>query len=135
MPVTKKFHRTKGQRHAFFRGLANNLIMKEKMETTEARAKAIRPIVERLVSIARRNRLQDLRLLISRLDNKKAAQKLFHDIAPHLQCFIQLSLELLIYKTAYTNIICKIMQQYFIIFTIYLHNIFILVEIFCISSI
>jgi len=82
MPVTRKFHRTKGQRQAFFRGLANNLIMKEKMETTEIRAKAIRPIVERLVSIARRNRLQDLRLLISRLDNKKAAQKLFHDIAP-----------------------------------------------------
>ena len=82
MPVTKKFHRKKGVRRSFFRVLAGNLIMKEKIVTTETRAKAIRPIVERLISIARRNKVSDLRLLISRLANKKSAQKLFYDIAP-----------------------------------------------------
>jgi len=56
--------------------------MKEKITTTEARAKAIRPIVERLVSLARRNRVSDLRLVISRLANKKAGERLFYDIAP-----------------------------------------------------
>lgn len=80
--VTQKFNRKRGQRRAFFRSLAGNLIMREKIVTTETRAKAIRPIVERLVSLARRNRVSDLRLLISRLDNKKIAQKLFYEIAP-----------------------------------------------------
>lgn len=80
--ITQKFHRKTGQRRAFFRSLASNLILKEKIETTEIRAKAIRPMVERLVTLARRNRLVDLRLVTSRLANKKTAQKLFYDIAP-----------------------------------------------------
>jgi large subunit ribosomal protein L17 len=83
MPViTRKFHRKSGQRRAFLQGLAGNLIMKEKINTTETRAKAIRPLVERLVTIARRNRLADLRLLIARLANKQSAAKLFYDIGP-----------------------------------------------------
>ncbi len=81
-PSGKKFHRKKGPRHSFFRSLANNLITREKIITTEKRAKAIRPLVERLVSIARKNKISDLRILISRLDNKKTAQKLFYEIAP-----------------------------------------------------
>jgi len=79
----RKFHRKKGERQAFLRGLAANLIMKEKITTTETRAKALRPVVEKLVTIARRQRLNDLRLVISRLANKEAGQKLFYDIAPH----------------------------------------------------
>lgn len=82
MSLTKKFHRKKGQRKSFVRSLVSNLIMHEKMTTTEIRAKAIRPIVERLISLARRNRISDLRLVISKLDNKQAGEKLFHEIAP-----------------------------------------------------
>lgn len=78
----RKFHRKKGARRSFLKNLANNLISKEKIITTEVRAKEIRPLVERLVTIAKRQRLVHLRLLIARLSNKKNAQKLFYEIAP-----------------------------------------------------
>jgi|SRR3989344_4626787 len=77
----RKFHRKKGQRRAFLKGLANNLIMREKIETTVPRAKEIRPLVEHLLTIAKKQQLAALRILISRLP-KTAAQKLFYDLAP-----------------------------------------------------
>jgi len=55
--------------------------MKEKIETTVARAKEIRPIMERLVSIAKKQRLEALRRLLAKVP-KVAAQKLYYDIAP-----------------------------------------------------
>ncbi len=51
------------------------------METTEARAKEIRPIVERLVSHAKKQNLASLRFLLSKLP-KDSAQKLYYEIAP-----------------------------------------------------
>ncbi len=77
----RKLHRKKGQRKALFKSLINNLILKERIETTEAKAKEIRPRVEKLVSLGKKQNLASLRLLISRL-NKKAAQKIYHQIAP-----------------------------------------------------
>lgn len=77
----RKFHRKRGQRRAFIKGLAHNLIMKEKIETTVIRAKEIRPIVEHLLTIAKKQQLAGLRLLLSRLP-KDAAQKLFYELAP-----------------------------------------------------
>jgi len=66
------------------KNLAANLIIKEKMETTLARAKEIRPIVERLVTIAKKQNLAGLRMLLTELP-KKTAQKLFYGIAPRYQ--------------------------------------------------
>jgi large subunit ribosomal protein L17 len=80
--VGRKFHRLKGQRVAFMRGLASNLIRSGRIETTETRAKAIRPMVERLVSIARRGDLASRREVISRLANAETARRLVEDIAP-----------------------------------------------------
>ena len=77
----RKFHRKTGPRRSFLKGLANNLIMKEKIETTTPRAKEIRPIVERLVTIAKKQQLAGFRILLSKLP-KQAAQKLYFDIAP-----------------------------------------------------
>ena len=77
----RKFHRKIGQRRAFFKGLASNLILREKMETTVARAKEIRPIVERMVTIAKKQQLAALRSLIAKLP-KQSAQKLYYEIAP-----------------------------------------------------
>lgn len=78
----KKFHRLTGQRRAFMRGLANNLIRAGRIETTETRAKALRPQVERLVTIARKNDLASRRLLVTRLHSKDVARRLVEDIAP-----------------------------------------------------
>ncbi|MFH1188484.1 MAG: 50S ribosomal protein L17 [bacterium] len=77
----RKFGRKKGQRQSFIAGLLNNLIMEEGIMTTEARAKEIRPRIEKLITIAKKNDLSSLRLLCSRLP-EKAAFRLYYDIAP-----------------------------------------------------
>jgi len=76
-----KFHRKTGDRKQFMQNLAHNLIMKGRIETTITRAKAIRPAVEKLVTIGKKQRLTDLRILMSRLP-KQSAEKLYYDIAP-----------------------------------------------------
>jgi large subunit ribosomal protein L17 len=55
--------------------------MKEKIQTTEARAKEIRPRIEKLLTLAKKQNLASFRLLIARLP-KRAANKLYHEIAP-----------------------------------------------------
>jgi len=77
----RKFGRIKGKRVAFLKGLAINLIEKEAIVTTDARAKELRPIIEKHITLARKGTLAGLRLLVARL-SKKAAMKLFYDIAP-----------------------------------------------------
>lgn len=77
----KKFHRKKGQRNALIKSLADNLIIREKIETTEVKAKEIRPVVEKLTTAAKGQTLAGLRLLMSRLP-KKSAEKLYYHIAP-----------------------------------------------------
>lgn len=77
----RKFHRKKGQRNALLKNLIANLIVKERMKTTEAKAKETRSATEKLVTIAKKQTLASLRILLSRL-NKKAAQKLYYQIAP-----------------------------------------------------
>lgn len=76
-----KFRRKTGQRAAFMKSLSRNLILKEKMVTTETRAKAIKPEVEKLITLAKKQNLASLRLLISRTA-KEPAMKLYYDIAP-----------------------------------------------------
>ena len=78
----KKFHRETGQRKAFFRGLAQNLIQNGRIETTEARAKAIRPVVERYITLAKDGTLAHRRLALSRLHDAQTVRKLFDDVAP-----------------------------------------------------
>lgn len=78
----KKFHRETGPRRSFLRNLASDVIRTGKIETTEIRAKAIRPIVERYVTIAKGQTLAARRLLFRRLQNMKVVDKLYHDIAP-----------------------------------------------------
>lgn len=78
----KIFHRVASRRRSFLRNLANDLVRAEKIETTETRAKAVRPMVERLVTIAKRQTLAARRLVLARLHNAAAAAKLFEEIAP-----------------------------------------------------
>lgn len=81
-PSGKKFSRKTGQRRAFMRSLANNVIRKGRIETTVARAKAIRPLVEKAVTLAKKQDLASRRALISRLGDERAVTKLMEDIAP-----------------------------------------------------
>ncbi len=78
----KKFGRLRGARITFIRNLANDLIRAGRVTTTEARAKAIRPQVERLVTFAKKQTLAARRELLSRVHNEKIVNKLYHDLGP-----------------------------------------------------
>jgi large subunit ribosomal protein L17 len=78
----RKFHRTKGPRAAFVRSILLAFLKNGKIETTEARAKSIRPMAERAITIAKKGGVANRRLLLARLHDKKVVQKLMDDLAP-----------------------------------------------------
>ena len=79
----RKFGREKNQRKAFVRSLMINLIRHGRIETTLARAKEIRPLVEKLVTLAKEDSVARRRLIMSRLLNQEIeTKKLFSEYAP-----------------------------------------------------
>ena len=76
------FHREAGQRRALIKSLARSLVLEARISTTEAKAKALRPFIERLVSYAKLNTLASRRLAITKLGDKTAVKKLFGSIGP-----------------------------------------------------
>ena len=80
----RKLGLTRGKRKAFLKTLAGNLIKKERILTTEARAKEVRPLVERFISYGKRRNLQGLRLLLQKLP-KEAAFKVYYEISPRYE--------------------------------------------------
>jgi large subunit ribosomal protein L17 len=79
----RKFGRESGLRRALLRSLAVSLITRGRIRTTEARAKSLRPFVERLVTLSKRNNVSSRRLIIARLGEKgDMAEKLAKTIAP-----------------------------------------------------
>lgn len=77
----RKFGRKRSQRKAFVSSLAANLVIRESMRTTDARARELRPVVEKFVTLAKKQNLPALRLLMARLP-RKAALRLFYEVAP-----------------------------------------------------
>lgn len=71
-----------GPRKALLRGLSVNLILNEKITTTEAKAKAARPIIEPLISRARENNLANYRRINAYLQNREATKKMLEKIGP-----------------------------------------------------
>ncbi|MCY1607032.1 50S ribosomal protein L17 [Staphylococcus pettenkoferi] len=87
----RKLGRTSDQRKAMLRDLATSLIVSERVETTEARAKELRKIVEKLITLGKKGDLASRRNAVKTLRNVKilnedettqtALQKLFGEIA------------------------------------------------------
>jgi len=80
--VGRKFGRLAGPRKAFLRALVTSLIVDEKMTTTVARAKEVRPLVERLVTRGRENTLVARRYLGRHLLTEIAVLKVLNDYGP-----------------------------------------------------
>ncbi len=78
-----KFGRVSNQRRALIRSLALSLIEKGKIKTTEAKAKELRPFIEKLVTRGKTASLPARRIITSRLGgNKDLTKKLIEEIAP-----------------------------------------------------
>lgn len=78
----RKFGRKADFRKSFLWNLINDLILKERIRTTESRAKEIRPIAEKAITRAKIDNLSNRRLLLKRL-RPKSVNKLFKDLSPH----------------------------------------------------
>lgn len=76
------FGRTANQRKALLRGLAGALIQNERIETTLAKAKETRRIVEKLVTLGKKGDLNSKRVAMAKLPDRGLVQKLFDKIAP-----------------------------------------------------
>jgi large subunit ribosomal protein L17 len=64
------------------RNLASSLIRDERIQTTVAKAKNLRPFIERLITLGKKGDLASRRLAFNRLGKKEAVHKLFEEVAP-----------------------------------------------------
>ena len=83
--VLRKFGRRSAHRRAMLRNLVTSVILAEKIETTEAKAKQIRSITEKMITLGKRGDLHARRQALAYLLDETAAKKLFEDIAPRYE--------------------------------------------------
>lgn len=80
----RKFGRKLGDKKAFLKGLVHNLVMKEKITTTLARAKELQKEIAPLLTLAKKQNLSSYRLLLKKLP-KVSAEKVFKDLGTRLK--------------------------------------------------
>ena len=78
----RKFSRTPAHRRALFRNLATSLLLHEKIETTLAKAKDLRRVAEKLITLGGEDTLHRRRQAYSYLQSKSVVHKLFAEIGP-----------------------------------------------------
>ncbi|GHD58912.1 50S ribosomal protein L17 [Thalassobaculum fulvum] len=77
----RKLHRTSSHRQAMFKNMAAALIKHEQIVTTLPKAKELRPIVEKMITLAKRGDLHARRLAYARLRDEAMTRKLFEVLA------------------------------------------------------
>jgi len=80
--ATKKLGRNTSHRRALLRNLVTSLIMEERLETTPAKAKAMRPHVEKMITLGKRGDVAARRLAGSYLLTRESVSRLFDTVAP-----------------------------------------------------
>ncbi|MBI5621478.1 50S ribosomal protein L17 [Candidatus Falkowbacteria bacterium] len=78
----KTLDRTTASRSALLRGMATNFVLYEKIKTTDAKAKVVRSIVERYITLAKKGDRRTSRELKKYFYTDGAVKKLMEDIAP-----------------------------------------------------
>lgn len=78
----RKLNRTSAHRKALFKNMANALLQHEMISTTLPKAKDLRGVVERLITLAKIDSVANRRLAFNRLRDRKIVTKLFNEIGP-----------------------------------------------------
>ena len=81
----RELSRTATHRKALLRNLVTSLFRHERVETTTAMAKELRPYAERLITLARRGDVHSRRLAGRKIQDREVLGKLFEDIAPRYE--------------------------------------------------
>ena len=82
MPGTRKLNRPTDQRRAMLRALVTFLLEKGRIETTVARAKEVRAMAEKMITLGKANTLQSKRQVFAFVTKEAVVKKLFDEIAP-----------------------------------------------------
>ena len=82
MPGTRKLGRTTSNRTAMLRALVTFLLENGKIETTDTRAKEVRSLTEKMITIAKVDNLHNRRLVLAFVTKEDVVSKLFNEIAP-----------------------------------------------------
>ncbi len=78
----KRLRRNSAQRRALLRNLVTSFLEKERMRTTLAKAKATRPLAEKMITLAKKNTLHTRRQALRFIYKKTVVKKLFDEIGP-----------------------------------------------------
>ncbi len=81
----RRFSRSSSHRQAMFANLSQALVKHEQITTTLPKAKELRPVVERLITLAKRGDLHARRLLIAKTRHEPTAAKLIEVLGPRYQ--------------------------------------------------
>lgn len=82
MPGTRKLGRTASHRTAMLRAMVTFLLEKGRIETTVYRAKEVRSVTEKMITLAKDNSLHNKRLALAFITKEEVVKKLFDEIAP-----------------------------------------------------
>ena len=82
MPGTRKLGRTSDHRKAMLRGMVTFLLENGQIETTVTRAKEVRAVAEKMITIGKNNNLHSKRQVMSYVTKESVAKKLFDEISP-----------------------------------------------------
>ena len=82
MPGTRKLGRTTAHRNAMLRGMVTYLIENGSIETTLTRAKEVRSIAEKMITLGKKNTLATRRQALSYITKEDVVKKLFDEVAP-----------------------------------------------------
>lgn len=78
----KKLRRNTAHRRALLRNLVTSFLEKERVRTTLAKAKAVRPVAEKMITLAKKDTLHARRLALRFIYKKPVVKKLFDEIGP-----------------------------------------------------
>lgn len=82
MPGTRKLGRTTDHRRAMLRGMVTFLLENGQIETTVTRAKEVRAVAEKMITIGKKDDLHSKRQVFAYVTKESVAKKLFDEIAP-----------------------------------------------------